>query len=76
MLRTSIAAPLIGISQGHLKRQMDIKGGPLRSGIHYELGPRKNSPILWDVEAVKQEFHKLGMLERKASAILDNLVGS
>ena len=76
MLRTSDAAPIIGISQGHLKRQMDHKGGPLRAGIHYQLGPHKNSPILWDVDAIKAEFHRLGMLARKADAIINSVQGS
>ena len=73
MLKTSEAAPIIGISQGHLKRQMDSKGGPLRAGIHYQLGPHKNSPILWDVDAVRDEFHRLGMLARKAEAIINSM---
>lgn len=76
MLKTSEAAPIIGISQGHLKRQMDSKGGPLRAGIHYRLGPHKNSPILWDVDAVRDEFHRLGMLARKAEAIINSVQGS
>lgn len=76
MLKTSEAAPIIGISQGHLKRQMDSKGGPLRAGIHYQLGPHKNSPILWDVDAVRVEFHRLGMLARKAEAIINSVQGS
>ena len=76
MLKTSEAAPIIGISQGHLKRQMDSKGGPLRAGIHYQLGPHKNSPILWDVDAVRDEFHHLGMLARKAEAIINSVQGS
>ena len=76
MLKTSEAAPIIGNSQGHLKRQMDSKGGPLRAGIHYQLGPHKNSPILWDVDAVRDEFHRLGMLARKAEAIINSMQGS
>ena len=76
MLRTSVAAPIIGISQGHLKRQMDCKGGPLRAGIHYQLGPHRNSPILWDVDAVRDEFHRLGMLTRTADAIITSVQGS
>ena len=73
MLKTSQAAPLIGISQGHLKRQMDNKGGPLRHGHHYFLGPTKNSPILWDVEAVRAEFDRLGMLHRKGEQLLNEI---
>ena len=75
MFRTSVAAPYLGISQGHLKRQMDTKGGPLRAGIHYQLGPHRNSPILWDVDAVRDEFHRRGMLARKADAIITSIQG-
>jgi len=69
-LKTSLAAPELGLSQGHLKRQMEEKGGPLKEGEHYYLGPTKNSPIQWDVAAIRAEFHRRGMLRRKADKAL------
>ena len=69
-LKTSLAAPELGLSQGHLKRQMEEKGGPLKEGEHYYLGPTKNSPIQWNVAAVRAEFHRRGMLRRQADKAL------
>ena len=37
VLKTADAANLMAISQGHLKRQMDTKGGPLIGGEDYFL---------------------------------------
>lgn len=65
-LRTSLAGPKLGYSQGHLKRLMEDKRGPLQKTKRYLLGPTKNSPIQWDVEACRQEFDRLGMLRREA----------
>ena len=69
-LKTSMAAPKLGLSQGHLKRQTEDKGGPLKQGEHYFLGPAKNSPIQWDVDACRAAFHRMGMLRRKADQAL------
>ena len=71
-LKTSLAAPELGLSQGHLKRQMEEKGGPLKEGEHYYLGPTKNSPIQWNVAAVRAEFHRRGMLRRMADKELQS----
>jgi len=71
-LKTSLAAPELGLSQGHLKRQMEGKGGPLKQGEHFVLGPTPNSPIQWDVEACRAAFHRLGMLRRMADKELQS----
>ena len=65
-----MTGPELGYSQGHLKRLMEDKDGPLQKNKHYFLGPTKNSPIQWDVEACRQEFDRLGMLRREADQIL------
>ena len=65
LLRTCDAARAMGMSQGHLKRQMDFKGGPLIGGEDYFLGLHKTSPIKWDIESCKAKFHRLGMLGRQ-----------
>ena len=69
-LKTSLAAPELGLSQGHLKRQMEEKGGPFKEGEHYYLGPTKNSPIQWNIAAILAEFHRRGMLRRAADKAL------
>ena len=71
-LKTSLAAPELGLSQGHLKRQMEGKGGLLRQGEHFVLGPTPNGPIQWDVEACRAAFHRLGMLRRMADKELQS----
>lgn len=69
-LKTALAAPELQLSQGYLKLQMEDKGGPLQNGVHYILGPSKNSPIKWNVEACRAEFHRRGMLRRQADQFL------
>ena len=73
-LRTSEAARHLNVSQGHLKRLMDSKGGPLQEREHYLLGLFKNSPIRWNVEAVRECFHRRGMLHRAGENALHDLV--
>ena len=60
-LPTSRAAQAIGCTPEHLKRQRDSHGGFLEAGAHYSLGPSLNSPIRWDVEAVRIALHRRGM---------------
>ena len=64
-LRTNEAAYALRISPGHLKRLMDSKGGPLIEREHYQLGPTRNSAILWHVEAVRECLHRRGMVIRR-----------
>lgn len=68
--KTALAASELQLSQGHLKRQTQEKGGPLLEGVHYIFGPTKNSPIQWDVAACRAEFHRRGMLRRRADKAL------
>jgi len=68
VLKTADASTALGMSQGHLKRQMDFKGGPLIAGEDYFLGAHKTSPIRWDVESCREKFHRLGMLSRQEQA--------
>jgi hypothetical protein len=68
VLKTGDASIALAMSQGHLKRQMDSKGGPLIAGEDYFLGAHKTSPIRWDVESCREKFHQLGMLSRKEQA--------
>lgn len=70
VLRTADAARFLCISEGHLKMQMETKGGPLIAGVHYFLGPYRTSPIRWDVERCRQKFHHLGMLNRAADQVI------
>ena len=69
-LKTSLAAPSLGMSQGHLKMQMDCKGGPLIEGVHYFFGPHKTSAIQWDVELCRERFHYLGKTKRAADQVI------
>ena len=68
VLKTADASTALGMSQGHLKRQMDFKGGPLIAGEDYFLGAHKTSLIRWDVESCREKFHRLGMLSRQEQA--------
>ena len=68
VLKTVDAAIALAMSQGHLIRQMDFKGGPLIDGENYFLGAYKTSPIRWDVDKCREKFHRLGMLNRKEQA--------
>ena len=68
VLKTADASIALDMSQGHLKRQMDVKGGPLIAGEDYFLGAHKTSPIRWDVESCREKFHRLGMLSRQEQA--------
>ena len=72
-LKTADAAYCLGISQGYLKRCRDSHGGPLRAETHYILGPSKTSPIRWNIELVKKEFHYRGKIARDAEAVLQEL---
>ena len=51
-MRTGDAAHHLGISTDTLKRKMESKGGFLENKVHYNLGPSKNSAILWDVDRI------------------------
>jgi|TARA_Y100000289_G_scaffold4425_1_gene4062 hypothetical protein len=63
---TTEAAELLGRSPQSLKRYRDINGGFLDLGTHYNIGPYNNTPITWDVEAVRKELNYRGMMRRLA----------
>ena len=62
---TPIAEKELSCSGQTLKRKRDSHGGFLVAGKHYVLGPSLSSPILWNVELVREAFHKRGMAIRK-----------
>ena len=64
-LPTSRAAMQLGCSPEHLKRQRDTKGGFLEAGTHYSLGASVTAPITWDVQAVREAFHRRGVCARQ-----------
>ena len=47
-----------------LKRKMESKGGFLENTVHYNLGPSKNSAILWDVDRIRAAFNQRGLQAR------------
>ena len=55
--KTSVAAQMLCLSQGHLHRLKDSQDGPLKEGEHWFSGIAPNSPIKWDVEAIQQLLH-------------------
>lgn len=61
-LPTTQAARALGCSPQHLKRQRDVYGGFLESGVHYTLGISATASITWDVQAVRKAFHRRGLL--------------
>ena len=63
---TTEASELLGRSAQSLKRYRDINGGFLDLGTHYNIGLYSNSPITWDVEAVRKELNYRGMMRRLA----------
>ena len=65
VLKTVDAANVMAISQGHLKRQMDTKGGPLIGGEDYFLGQHKTSPITWMLIAAVKSFTGLANITHR-----------
>jgi len=76
-LDTTTAARELGIHPSTLKRKRDISGGFLETGKHYRFKTDSaNSPVLWDVETIRQLMHERGMQarnERAAQQILNEL---
>ena len=62
---TPAAASELGVSKDTLKRKMESKGGFLEHKVHYNLGPSKNSSIVWNVPAVREAFNQRGLQARK-----------
>ena len=62
---TPAASSELGISDGTLKRRMELRGGFLENGTHYMLGPTRNSTIVWNVAKCRDAFNQRGLLVRK-----------
>ncbi len=69
-VKTPEAARRLNISAQTLMRARDDRGGFLAGGIDYIYGQHENSPIRWDIESVKKQFHLRGRISRKGIAIL------
>ena len=70
LYKTSTAAPMLCLSQGHLHRLKDTQDCPLIEGEHWFPGPTANSPIRWDVAAILELLRKRGQLRREADKAL------
>ena len=66
---TPTAASELGISKDTLKRKMESKGGFLENKVHYNLGPSKNSAILWDVDRIRASFNQRGLQARSQQGV-------
>ena len=64
---TPTAASELGISKDTLKRKMESRGGFLENKVHYNLGPTRNSTIVWHVDRVRDAFNKRGLQARQES---------
>lgn len=62
---TPVASSELGVSNGTLKRRMEVRGGFLENGTHYVLGPTRNSTITWNVAKCRDAFNERGLLARK-----------
>lgn len=63
-LPTTQAARALGCSPQHLKRQRDLYGGFLESGVHYTLGTSATASIIWEIESCRSAFHRRGLRVR------------
>lgn len=67
-LPTTLAAQHIGVHPNTLKRRRDSHGGYLVSGRDYRYANDSvRSRILWNVENIKEEFHKRSLTARRQS---------
>ena len=66
LYKTSAAAPMLCLSQGHLQRLKDSQGGPLIEGKNLFSGPTPNSPIRWDVPEILKLLSHRGQARRLA----------
>ena len=60
-LKTCDAARALGLSTQTIHRYRDDKGGFLAVGYDYQFGMHPNSPIRWNVPAIRQALHKRGL---------------
>ncbi len=66
-LPTPKAAEALGCSPKHLRAQRDVCGGFLDATVHWAYGPTMNSAITWNVELVREAFHRRGVCARKTT---------
>lgn len=68
--KTSVAALMLCLSQGHLHRLKDSQDRPLKEGEHWFSGIAPNLPLRWDVAAIQQHLHRRGQARRLADKAL------
>tara|TARA_B100000700_G_scaffold96780_1_gene108907 strand:- start:180 stop:440 length:261 start_codon:yes stop_codon:yes gene_type:complete len=70
-VKTAVAISYLNVSAQTLKRYRSInEGGFLLEGKHYRSGLHSNSSILWDLEAVEEEFIHRGLVRVQADKVL------
>tara|TARA_R100001443_G_scaffold19990_1_gene31850 strand:+ start:323 stop:592 length:270 start_codon:yes stop_codon:yes gene_type:complete len=60
-LKTIDAARALGLSTQTMMRYRDDQGGFLAVGYDYQFGMHPNSPIRWNVPAIRKALHKRGL---------------
>ena len=60
-MKTIDAARALGLSTQTIHRYRDDKGGFLAVGYDYQFGMHPNSPIRWNVPAIRRALHKRGL---------------
>jgi hypothetical protein len=58
LLRTELAARILGVSTKTLRRYRDLEGGFLVQDKHWFSGAFDNSPIRWDIDKCKEDLAK------------------
>ena len=58
LLRTELAARILGVSTKTLRRYRDLEGGFLVQDKHWFSGAFDNSPIRWDIEKCEEALAK------------------
>ena len=70
-IQGAVAISYLNVSAQTLKRYRSInEGGFLLEGKHYRSGLHSNSSILWDLEAVEEEFIHRGLVRVQADKVL------
>ena len=63
---TPEAAQLLGVSIVSLRRYRDShERGFLVLGVHFRIGPSRNSMIFWNVEKIREVFQDRGLRTRE-----------
>ena len=70
-VKTAVAISSLNVSAQTLKRYRSINEGSfLLEGKHYRSELHSNSSILWDLEAVEEEFIHRGLVRVQADKVL------